>query len=58
MENIDFFMKGQPDETKEYLIVKSMSVEKQKLMKMVEEFAASKEVQMELQTLRFFMKEA
>lgn len=58
MENIDFFMKGQQDETKEYLIVKSMSVEKQKLMKMVEEFAASKEVQMELQTLRFFMKEA
>lgn len=58
MENIDFFMKGQSEETKEYLIVKSMSVEKQKLMKMLTEFAASKEVFMDIQNMRFLMKEA
>ena len=58
MENLDFFMKGQSDETKEYLVVKSMSIEKQKLMRMLEDFAASKEVEMKLENLRFFMKEA
>jgi hypothetical protein len=58
MENMDFFMKGQSDETKEYLIVKSMSIEKQKLMRMLENFAESKEVEMKLENIRFFMRES
>lgn len=56
MENIAFFMHGQPKETREYLALRTMSVEKRALMQKLEDFAKSKEVELTMANMRFLMK--
>lgn len=57
LENIGFYMHGQPAETKEYLAVKMMSVKKTDLMQKITEFAAGRNVKLSMGNLRFFLKE-
>jgi len=57
MENIAFYMKGQPADTKEYLIVKSLSVKKAFLSRKMESIAADKQLGLSIAALRFMMKD-
>ena len=56
MENIGFYMHGQQDATKEYLVLKTMSVEKAGIMAMLENLAASKELVLNIKNIRFMLK--
>lgn len=57
MENIGFYMHGQPEETKEYLVVRTMSVGRAKLMAYLEKMAQTQEVQMKISSMKFMIKE-
>ena len=56
MENIGFYMHGQLPATKEYLVLKTMSVEKAGIMTMLENLASSKELVLEMKNIRFMLK--
>ena len=56
MENIGFYMHGQQPATKEYLVLKTMSVEKAGIMAMLENLAASKELVLNIKNIRFMLK--
>ena len=56
MENIGFYMHGQLPATKEYLVLKSMSVEIAGIMTMLENLASSKELTLNIKNIRFMLK--
>lgn len=58
MENIGFYLHGQNPATKEYLVLKIMSVGKKELMEKIVEFAAKQNVKIVMKNLRFLMKES
>lgn len=57
MENIAFYMHGQSEDTREYLMLRMMSVEKTALMQKLTELAAAQDVKAVMKNMRFLMKE-
>lgn len=58
MDNLLFYMKGQPEQTKEYLVVKTLSVKKAYLTEQLEQLATGKNVELKVNFMRFLFKES
>lgn len=56
-ENIAYFMHGQNQETKEYLVLKTMSVEKSKVIEYVTQYALAKDIVVSIKNIKFMLKE-
>ncbi len=56
MDNIGFYMHGQPDDTKEYLVVRTMSVCREALIRQLTQMAAKQDVKLEISSMKFLMR--